>query len=349
MQEWRWGAARKAQEINAMFMAKQLEKKMEQASGPWGWGKGQSEDKKAVAFTQAGPVMSQRELEGLKFGLHRPGFLPKQPVMKSIKLLVGLEVAVADAINFPLVDRLCGVGMEYLVHIMKQCPGAVIALQGQGTKLGGQDLLHFKITAKDDLTLNNAKILADNLVKTVLEQYEEFKASLTLSAYTSFPTTQVYAYPPLTPISAPIVPPIYSTPVPWGSQTSLNLSLQIPQSESTQILTTSLSTSTENTLVPPSVQSTDPTSTTIGTPDLLSEMNNLLAASSQLIAQSEEKKSDQKEDSINHLKEDSNKTSKPSKKKGSKRKLDSEKTRGKKGKKEKRDDEYDPFADAEDD
>lgn len=60
------------------------------------------------------PVISERELEGMKFGLHREGFNPKNEP-KTMQLLVGMEVEHANNIGFDLITHLQGANCQNLV------------------------------------------------------------------------------------------------------------------------------------------------------------------------------------------------------------------------------------------
>jgi hypothetical protein len=93
--------------------------------------------------------MSQEEMRGLKYGLHRSGFKPLE--IKTIKLLVGMEVCsvnesslfqcnffvqveLADKIGYPLLERITGgPSNPHLTYITARCPGAVVTLCGKGT------------------------------------------------------------------------------------------------------------------------------------------------------------------------------------------------------------------------
>ncbi len=58
--------------------------------------------------------MSEKELQGLKYGLHREGFNPKNQV-KNMQLLVGMEVDHALSIGFDLLAHLQGINSQNLV------------------------------------------------------------------------------------------------------------------------------------------------------------------------------------------------------------------------------------------
>jgi len=54
-------------------------------------------------------------MEGMKFGLHREGFNPQNAQVKTMQLLVGMEIDHANAIGFDLATQLQGINNQNLV------------------------------------------------------------------------------------------------------------------------------------------------------------------------------------------------------------------------------------------
>lgn len=167
-----------------------------------------------------GPVLSAKEAEGLKYGLHRSGF--SQPTQ--VKLLVGMEISLASAIGFDLLEKLEGSNCANLTHIMKQCPGVLIKIAGRGSVIGGEENLHFLLTSRDKRALGQAKVLADSLVMTVRQAYDAvyhtFHARNQPPAHYIQPPIPVpcpYAGPPQTSQTAPQVTGTNVTPAPQAA------------------------------------------------------------------------------------------------------------------------------------
>lgn len=145
----------------------------------------------------AAPPMSisEREMEGLKFGLHREGFAP-QNQSKTMQLLIGMEIEHANGIGFDLATHLQGINRQNLIHIMTKCPGVLLVLQGRGTPLASTENLHFKLTGKDKRLLDTAKILADNLILTVRREYDVAQRNYALRHQPAFAASPLVVPPP---------------------------------------------------------------------------------------------------------------------------------------------------------
>eukprot|EP00457_Paulinella_chromatophora_P010187 gb/GEZN01010281.1/.p1 GENE.gb/GEZN01010281.1/~~gb/GEZN01010281.1/.p1 ORF type:complete len:345 (+),score=31.98 gb/GEZN01010281.1/:187-1221(+) len=118
-----------------------------------------------------------RELEGKKYGLQREGF-NADPAGKVIKVLVGLEVSIASAVGFSLLNKLTGPGLRNLMHIMSQAPGVQISVHGRGSHADGRvgtGPLHLRISGKDEEACKLAKSFADNLILTVQNEFHQHK------------------------------------------------------------------------------------------------------------------------------------------------------------------------------
>jgi len=123
-------------------------------------------------------IISTREAEGAAFGLHRDSFRAQGTELKVIKLLIGIEVSIANMVGFPLVEQLTGPGNCKMLDLMKTCPGALIALHGQGSPLGGDDALHFRISGSKQEALDAAQTRADKLVGEAHAEYHRHREQL---------------------------------------------------------------------------------------------------------------------------------------------------------------------------
>eukprot|EP00462_Mataza_sp_D1_P014853 CAMPEP_0175154608 /NCGR_PEP_ID=MMETSP0087-20121206/20453_1 /TAXON_ID=136419 /ORGANISM="Unknown Unknown, Strain D1" /LENGTH=323 /DNA_ID=CAMNT_0016441549 /DNA_START=74 /DNA_END=1043 /DNA_ORIENTATION=- len=144
-----------------------------------------------------GPVLSEQEAAGLKFGLHRENFQDR--AQKIVKLLIGMEVGLANSICFPLLDKLKGSMNSHLLHIMQQSKGVLINLDGRDS--GGpnpNEGLHFRLQSKDQNALDIAKQLCDSLIVTTRREYEAQRRVFAIQAAQSQP-------PP--PAAAPVAKP----------------------------------------------------------------------------------------------------------------------------------------------